>query len=310
MLQLGRGLLASRRMRALVGAVLAVAAIGLGPLGSSPRVVRAAVSTPTSSGAVGMARSSSGGYWVATTYGDVIALGGAPDLGHTGALNQPIVGIASTWTGNGYWLVASDGGVFPFGDAGGYGSLGAIRLNQPVVGMAAAPGGGYWLVASDGGVFPFGPGAGGYGSTGGIRLNQPVVGMAATSTGGGYWLVARDGGIFPFGNAGGFGSTGGSTIASDAFSPASTGAVDVVSIVRAAAARHGVSGDYMLKIMYCESGGRINAVNPSGPYVGLFQFLASTFHANGGTDLYDPYQQAEVTATMLSHGQAHQWSCA
>ena len=32
-------------------------------------------------------------------------------------LNQPIVGMASTPTGNGYWLVATDGGIFSFGDA-------------------------------------------------------------------------------------------------------------------------------------------------------------------------------------------------
>jgi hypothetical protein len=109
----------------------------------------------------------------------------------------------------GYWLVASDGGIFPFGsDAGGYGSTGNLRLNQPIVGMAATPSGrGYWLVASDGGIFPFGD-AGGYGSTGNLRLNQPIVGMAATPSGRGYWLVASDGGIFPFGDAGGYGSTG------------------------------------------------------------------------------------------------------
>ena len=32
-------------------------------------------------------------------------------------LNQPMVGMAPTPTGNGYWLVASDGGIFAFGDA-------------------------------------------------------------------------------------------------------------------------------------------------------------------------------------------------
>ena len=38
-----------------------------------------------------------------------------------------------------------------------YGSTGSMRLNKPVVGMAATPdGGGYWLVASDGGVFAYG----------------------------------------------------------------------------------------------------------------------------------------------------------
>jgi len=109
---------------------------------------------------------------------------------------------------SGYWLVASDGGIFPFGNAGGYGSTGALRLNQPIVGMAPMAGGrGYWLVARDGGIFTFGD-AGFFGSTGAIRLNQPIVGMAPTPSGRGYWLVASDGGIFAFGDAGFFGSTG------------------------------------------------------------------------------------------------------
>ncbi len=80
-------------------------------------------------------------------------------------------------------MAAVDGGVFAQGDAAFWGSLGGIRLNQPVVGMAATPSGrGYWLVASDGGIFSFGD-ATFYGSIGGLRLNQPVVGMAATPSG-------------------------------------------------------------------------------------------------------------------------------
>jgi hypothetical protein len=118
------------------------------------------------------------------------------------------VGAIPVTYDQGYWLTGSDGGVFPFGRGLGYGSTGNIRLNQPIVGMAATPSGhGYWLVAADGGVFPFGDAAG-YGSTGNLRLNQPIVGMAASTSGQGYWLVASDGGIFPFGDAGGWGSTG------------------------------------------------------------------------------------------------------
>ena len=84
----------------------------------------------------------------------------------------------------------------------------AMRLNQPIVGMAStADGGGYWLVASDGGIFSFGD-ATFFGSTGSIRLNKPIVGMAATPDGGGYWLVASDGGIFSYGDARFYGSTG------------------------------------------------------------------------------------------------------
>jgi hypothetical protein len=108
----------------------------------------------------------------------------------------------------GYWLVASDGGIFSFGQMPFLGSTGGMRLNQPVVGMAATPTHlGYWLVASDGGIFSFGD-ATFYGSTGAMRLNRPIVGMAATPSGHGYWLVASDGGIFSFGDAQFYGSTG------------------------------------------------------------------------------------------------------
>ena len=109
---------------------------------------------------------------------------------------------------SGYTLVASDGGIFTYGDAAFHGSTGGMRLDAPIVGMAATPGGGYWLVASDGGIFSYGNAAF-YGSTGGLHLDAPIVGMAATPDGGGYWLVAKDGGIFSYGNATFHGSTGG-----------------------------------------------------------------------------------------------------
>jgi len=108
----------------------------------------------------------------------------------------------------GYWLDASDGGIFAyslFPPAAFFGSTGAIKLNQPMVGMAPYPdGNGYWLVASDGGIFSFpAPGRTNlfFGSTGAIKLNRPIVGMAAFPNGNGYWLVASDGGIFTFGDS-------------------------------------------------------------------------------------------------------------
>ncbi|HSS11318.1 MAG TPA: serine hydrolase, partial [Acidimicrobiales bacterium] len=89
--------------------------------------------------------------------------------------------------GGGYWLVAADGGVFTFGDAPFLGSLGGLRLNQPIVGMAAAAGGaGYWLVAADGGVFTFGN-APFLGSDGASPVPDPAVGIAGRP--GGYWIV-------------------------------------------------------------------------------------------------------------------------
>jgi hypothetical protein len=124
-------------------------------------------------------------------------------------LNKPIVGIASTPSGNGYWLVGADGGVFSFGGAQFFGSAAPLRLNEPIVGMASTPsGGGYWLVAADGGVFSFGD-AQFFGSTAGAHFNAPVISITSTANGEGYWMDASDGGIFAFGNAGFFGASPG-----------------------------------------------------------------------------------------------------
>ncbi len=131
----------------------------------------------------------------------------SPDPGGTPAASPSCPGPPTPEPG--YWQVASDGGVFTFGSAGFFGSTGSMRLNKPVVGMAATPDHqGYWLVASDGGVFAFGD-AGFYGSTGSMVLNKPVIGMIPTLDGRGYWLIASDGGIFAFGDATFYGSAGG-----------------------------------------------------------------------------------------------------
>jgi len=135
--------------------------------------------------------------------------GGAVQAGgdfNDGSGNQQ--GLLHSYTPTeGYWTNASDGGVFSY-NAVFHGSAGSLRLNAPVVGMAATPGdGGYWEVATDGGIFNYGD-AHFYGSTGSLHLNAPVVGMAATPDGAGYWLVASDGGIFNYGDAQFYGSAG------------------------------------------------------------------------------------------------------
>jgi hypothetical protein len=84
----------------------------------------------------------------------------------------------------------------------------------------------------------------------------------------------------------------------------------VVQIILAAAARYGVSGSWMVKIASCESGLNPYSYNPRGPYYGLFQFLMSTFTHNGGTNIWNASDQANIAAKMLAHGQAWQWSCA
>jgi hypothetical protein len=139
---------------------------------------------------------------------------GAPDALDAGPRakrwlsRSPLVGIASSSSGDGYWLARRDGSVRSFGDAVYRGSAAALPLAQPIVAIATTrSGNGYWLVAADGGVFSYGD-ARFFGSTGAIRLNQPIVGMARTPSGRGYWLVAADGGVFSFGDARFFGSTG------------------------------------------------------------------------------------------------------
>jgi ribosomal protein L24E len=108
---------------------------------------------------VGIAAHPVGGYYFVAADGGIFAFGDAPFFGSMGAhpLNQPIVGMAATPSGNGYWLVAADGGIFAFGDAPFHGSMGGRPLAKPIVGMAPySPQSGYWLVAQDGGIFSFG----------------------------------------------------------------------------------------------------------------------------------------------------------
>ncbi len=123
--------------------------------------------------------------------------------------------MATTRDNKGYWLVTVGGSVYAFGDAKSYGSMAGVKLNKPIVGIAATPSGhGYWLVATDGGIFSFGD-AHFYGSTGNIKLNQPIVGMTSTASAHGYWFVAADGGLFAFGDAHFFGSAAGARDAAD-----------------------------------------------------------------------------------------------
>ena len=141
----------------------------------------------------------------------VTPFGGAPKLGSP--KNPPRAGRSSAWrrrrpataTGSSPPTAASSPSATPSSSA----RPAAMRLNQPIVGMAPTPTGkGYWLVASDGGIFTFGDAAL-------LRLDRRHRGSTSRSsawrarpTGKGYWLVAADGGIFTFGDAEFFGSTG------------------------------------------------------------------------------------------------------
>ena len=203
--RLRSGSWAGRSRTSLLARFGVTAAIVMGVSGASLPLATAPAAATTSSTTLVPS------YRMVASDGGIFDFGGTTFGGSMGGhpLNKPMVGMASTPTGQGYWTVASDGGIFSFGNAQFYGSMGGTPLNKPIVGMASTPDGkGYWEVASDGGIFSFGN-AQFYGSMGGKPLNKPIVGMAATPDGKGYWEVASDGGIFSFGDAHFYGSTGG-----------------------------------------------------------------------------------------------------
>ena len=181
--------------------------------GSSARPARSCSTRPI----VGMAATpDGGGYWLVARDGGVFNYGDAGFFGSAGSLplNAPdgrhgrrptTAGATGSWRPTG----ASSATATPASRARPAG----LRLNAPVVGMAATPdGGGYWLVAADGGIFS-------YGDAGVLRLDRLAPprrarssAWRATRDGGGYWLVARDGGVFTYGDAPYFGSLGGTQL--------------------------------------------------------------------------------------------------
>jgi hypothetical protein len=185
----------------------------------------------------------------------------------------------------GYWQVGADGGIFSFGSAAFYGSTGSMRLNKPVVGMAATPDGrGYWLVASDGGVFAYGD-AGFYGSTGSIVLNKPIIGMVPTADGRGYWLVASDGGVFAYGDAHFYGSAGGAGLAYPV----------------TAAARSFLGGGYWI----VDANGQVFSYGDA-PFEGQPAFAPGGYRITGmaGTSNYSGYWLASANGNVADFGDA------
>ncbi|MEZ5280557.1 MAG: hypothetical protein R2770_08775 [Acidimicrobiales bacterium] len=157
-----------------------------------------------------------GGVWRIDLGGALYATEGAPYLGSMGGIeiDEPMVALAPTPTGDGYWMAARDGGIFAFGDAAFHGSVPGVlppgvSLAQPIVDIEPTPtGDGYWLLGADGGVFTFGdaPYLGSIPSlTADLGLdrilaeNDRAVGIA--SIGDGYAIATEQGQLFNFGFA-------------------------------------------------------------------------------------------------------------
>jgi hypothetical protein len=98
------------------------------------------------------------------------------------------------------------------------------------------------------------------------------------------------------------GETESTSIPTDTYTTA-----DVETIITTAAQSNGVDPNWMIRTAECESGLNPSAYNSSGPYYGLFQFLMSTFHAHGGTNIWDPVQQSDIAASMFASGDSSAW---
>jgi len=90
---------------------------------------------------------------------------------------------------------------------------------------------------------------------------------------------------------------------------------DYITLIRERCYSVGCNSDQIIRIMYCESGGRANAFNKSSGASGLFQQMPQYWDARarnagvGGSSIWDPYAQIIVATSMISKGQASHWTC-
>lgn len=98
----------------------------------------------------------------------------------------------------------------------------------------------------------------------------------------------------------------------------------VESMVRAAASKHGVNPDYLVRVAMCESTMNPNAQNKNyfagGSHpTGLFQYLMETWNRISSRSPYgqqpwsevtNPWINAHVTAWAFANGYSGEWECA
>jgi Transglycosylase SLT domain len=85
----------------------------------------------------------------------------------------------------------------------------------------------------------------------------------------------------------------------------------ILDSIAKAARKYGQSKGAMVRVARCESGLDPCAVNRSGPYYGLFQFLKSTWRATpySDRDIFDPEAQALAAGWMWEQGRKDEWAC-
>src|SRR5918997_1461990 len=86
---------------------------------------------------------------------------------------------------------------------------------------------------------------------------------------------------------------------------------EILDFIAEAARKYGQSERVMVRVARCESVLDPCAVNRSGPYYGLFQFLKSTWKTTpyGDRDIFDPEAQSLATAWMWKQGRKNEWAC-
>jgi hypothetical protein len=86
---------------------------------------------------------------------------------------------------------------------------------------------------------------------------------------------------------------------------------EILNFIARAARKYGQSENAMVRVARCESLLDPCAVNRSGPYYGLFQFLKSTWKTTpyGNRDIFDPEAQSLATAWMWKKGRKNEWAC-
>lgn len=86
---------------------------------------------------------------------------------------------------------------------------------------------------------------------------------------------------------------------------------EIVAIIREAARAFDQPEEDLLRVGRCESNLDPRAVNPDGPYFGLFQFLRSTWAGTpfADRDIFDPVANANAAAWMWQQGRRSEWVC-
>ena len=86
---------------------------------------------------------------------------------------------------------------------------------------------------------------------------------------------------------------------------------EILDFIAEAAKKYGQSEGAMVRVARCESVLDPCAVNRSGPYYGLFQFLKSTWQTTpyGDRDIFDPEAQSLAAAWMWKQGRRNEWAC-